>query len=47
MRKKCFSDREFFFRSLEQFVRAMKGQNNFWSQNVFLHAPGGFSDIIN
>ena len=43
MRKKCSSDRDFFFkfvlkgrefakilRSLEQFVRAVIGQNNFW-----------------
>ena len=30
MRKRCCSDRENFLRSLEQFVRAVKGQNNFW-----------------
>ena len=30
--------REFakILRSLEQFVRTVKGQNNFWQQNVFL-----------
>ena len=29
--------REFakFLRSLEQFIQTMKGQNNFWLQNVF------------
>ena len=30
--------REFakFLRSLEQFIQTVKGQNNFWQQNVFL-----------
>ena len=32
----CSSDREKVLRSLEQFVRTVKGQNNFWQQNVFL-----------
>ena len=30
VRKKCSSDREFFLRSLEQFIQTVKGQNNFW-----------------
>ena len=25
-----------FLRSLEQFIQTVKGQNNFWQQNVFL-----------
>ena len=25
-----------FFRSLEQFVQTVKGQNHFWQQNAFL-----------
>ena len=25
-----------FLRSLEQFIPTVKGQNNFWKQNVFL-----------
>ena len=25
-----------FFRSLEQFIQTVKGQNNFWYQNAFL-----------
>ena len=36
MRKKCSSDREELLRSVEQFVRTVKGQNNFWLQNAFL-----------
>ena len=30
--------REFakFWRSLEQFIQTVKGQNNFWQQNAFL-----------
>ena len=46
MRKKYSSDREKllkfeaefakFLRSLEQFIRTVKGQNNFWQQNAFL-----------
>ena len=33
--------REFgkFLRSLEQFIQTVKGQNNFWQQNVFLTCP--------
>ena len=27
---------EIFLRSLEHFIQTVKGQNNFWSQNVFL-----------
>ena len=31
-------DQEFanFLRSLEEFIRTVKGQNNFWQQNSFL-----------
>ena len=46
MRRNCSSDREKnleiqgrrprILRSLEQFVRTVKGQNNFWQQNAFL-----------
>ena len=35
MRKTCSTDRE-NLRSLEQFVRTVKGQNKFWQQNAFL-----------
>ena len=34
-------------RSLEQFIRTVKGQNNVWQQNVSLTFSGGFSDLIN
>ena len=27
---------ENFLRALEQFIQAVKGQNNFWKQNAFL-----------
>ena len=33
-------------RSIEQFIQAVKGQNNFW-QYVFWFVPGGFSCLIN
>ena len=34
-------------RPLEQFIQAVKGQNNFWQQNAFWLVPGGFSDLMN
>ena len=42
MRKMCSKDKNFgpriskFFRSIKQFIRTVKIQNNFWWQNVFL-----------
>ena len=37
MRINCSSDREKkFWGSLEQFIQAVKDQNNFWQQNAFL-----------
>ena len=45
MRTNCSSDNKFkaeggefakILRSLEQFIQTVKGQNNFWLQNVFL-----------
>ena len=33
-------------RSFQQFIQAVKRQNNFWQQNAFLLAPGGFSYLI-
>ena len=41
--------REFgnFFKSLEQFIQTVKGQNNFCNRISFKFVPGGFSDLIN
>ena len=32
-----------FLRSLKQFIKAVKGQNNFWSLNALSTCFGGFS----
>ena len=36
-----------FLRSLERFIRAVKGQYNFCNRILFQLVPGGFSDLIN
>ena len=35
-----------FLKSQEQFIHAVKGQNNFWYQNVYQLFPEGFSHLI-
>ena len=37
---------EIFLRSLEQFIRSVKGQYNFWSNMLLYLVPGGLSDLI-